>query len=61
LLELKWWKRRKVQKLTIDQKAQRVIVAKRLRKKYGYKKENKFHKWINILNTDFSGTSILSP
>lgn len=61
LLELKWWKRRKVQKLTADQKVQRVIIAKRLRKKYGYKKGNKLYKWIHVLNTDFSGTFTLSP
>ncbi|CAF4741794.1 unnamed protein product, partial [Rotaria sp. Silwood2] len=42
-LELKWWKRKVVQKLTIDQKLQRVIIAKRLRKKYGFKKGNKLY------------------
>jgi hypothetical protein len=58
-LKLRWWKRETVQKLTTDQKLQRVIIAKRLRKKYGFKKGNKLFDWIYILNTDFSGTFTL--
>jgi len=59
-LELFWWKRKVVQKLTIDQKLQRVIIAKRLRKKYGFKKGNKLYDWAYVLNTDFSGTFTLN-
>ncbi|CAF1580441.1 unnamed protein product [Rotaria sp. Silwood1] len=61
LLKLKWWKRKIVQKLTIDQKLQCVIIAKRLRKKYGFKKGNKLYDWMYVLNTDFSGTFTLNP
>ncbi|CAF3846034.1 unnamed protein product, partial [Rotaria sp. Silwood1] len=61
LLKLKWWERKTVQKLTTNQKIQRVIIAKRLRKKYGIKKGNKLYEWIHVLNTDFSGTFTLTP
>ncbi|CAF4032449.1 unnamed protein product, partial [Rotaria sp. Silwood1] len=61
LLKLKWWERKTVQKLTTNQKIQRDIIAKRLRKKYGIKKGNKLYEWIHVLNTDFSGTFTLTP
>jgi hypothetical protein len=60
-LNLKWWKLTTVQKLTINQKTERVNIAKRLRKKYGMKKGGKSYKWKYILNTDFSGTFSLNP
>ncbi|CAF5082437.1 unnamed protein product, partial [Rotaria magnacalcarata] len=60
-LKLKWWKRQTVQKLTNQQKIQRIFIAKQLRKKYGTKKGGKIFKWNCILNTDFSGAFKLSP
>ncbi|CAF2390853.1 unnamed protein product [Rotaria sp. Silwood2] len=60
-LKLKWWKREIVQKLTTDQKLQRVIIAKRLRKKYGFKKGNKLYDSAYRFNTDFSAIFTLSP
>ncbi|CAF2856731.1 unnamed protein product [Rotaria sp. Silwood2] len=60
-LKLKWWKRKTVQKLTDHQKIQRATIAKRLRKHYGVKKGSKFYKWNKVLNTDFSGTFLLTP
>lgn len=59
-LNLKWWKLTTVQKLTSDPKAERVNVAKRLRKKYGMKKNGNSYKWNHILNTDFSGAFSLN-
>ena len=43
-LSLRWWKLKTVQKLTIDQKAERVRIAKRLRKEDGTKKDGKLYK-----------------
>ncbi|CAF4195086.1 unnamed protein product [Rotaria magnacalcarata] len=60
-LKLKWWKRQTVQKLTNQQKIQRIFIAKQLRKKYGTKKGGKIFKWNCVLNTDFSGAFKLSP
>ncbi|CAF5223740.1 unnamed protein product, partial [Rotaria magnacalcarata] len=60
-LKLKWWKRQTVQKLTNQQKVQRIFIAKQLRKKYGTKKGGKIFKWNYVLNTDFSGAFKLSP
>ena len=60
-LNLQWWKRQTVQKLTNEQKVQRVIIAKKLRKNYGTKKGGKSYKWNYVLNTDFSGAFPLSP
>ncbi|CAF1095660.1 unnamed protein product [Rotaria sordida] len=60
-LKLKWWKQQTVQKLTTNQKVQRIIIAKRLSKKYGTKKKHKLYEWIYLLNTDFSNTFTLIP
>lgn len=60
VLNLKWWKRQIVQKLTTEQKHQRVAIAKRLIRKYGFKKDSKNYKWICVLNTDFSGMFTLT-
>ncbi|CAF1611292.1 unnamed protein product, partial [Didymodactylos carnosus] len=60
-LKLKWWKRQTVQKLTNEQKVQRVIIAKKLRNIFGTKKGGKLYKWNYVLNTDFSGAFTLSP
>ncbi|CAF0993598.1 unnamed protein product [Rotaria sordida] len=59
-LKLKWWKREIVQKLTTDQKLPCVIIAKRLRKKNGFKKGNKLYDWAYVWNTDFSGIFTLN-
>ena len=58
-LKLKRWIQRKVQKLTIQQKQQRIIIAKRLRKKYVFKQGNQHYLRIDLLNTDFSGMIML--
>ncbi|CAF2957771.1 unnamed protein product [Rotaria sp. Silwood2] len=60
-LNLKWWKKETVQKLTTNQKLQRVFVAKQLRRKYGVRKEGKLYDWVYVLDTDFSGTFTLTP
>ena len=54
-LKLKPFKRRKAQKLTLNNKNQRVECAKRLRKKFGVKSANQNWRWYKIVNTDFSG------
>ncbi len=48
-------------KLTDDHKIQRVVIAKRLQKKYGIKKEGKLYECNHVLNTNFSGTLTLIP
>ncbi len=53
--------KRTVQKLTDDHKIQRVVIAKRVRKKYGIKKEGKLYECNHVLNTNFSGTLTLIP
>jgi hypothetical protein len=59
-LKLKPFKKRKAQKLTINNKIQRVACAKKLRKKFGVKKYKSNWKWNKIVNTDFSGIFTLS-
>ena len=59
-MKLKWWTQRKVQKLTTQQKQQRIIIAKRLRKKYSFKRGNRHYLWTDVLNTDFSGMFTLT-
>ena len=44
-----------------DQNQQRVLVAKRLRKKFGTRYGNKIYRWNDVLNTDFSELFTLTP
>jgi hypothetical protein len=60
-LKLIWHKKRKSQKLNDAQKMQRVLCAKRLRRKYGTKSNNLNYKWNRVVNTDFSGKFTLAP
>ena len=50
-----------MQELTSDQKQQCVLVARRLRKKFGTREGNKLYRWKYVLNTDFSGLLTLTP
>ncbi|CAF1340721.1 unnamed protein product [Rotaria sp. Silwood1] len=52
---LKSFKKKKTQKLTYDNKIQRVQCAKVLRKKFGVSKRSKKWRWHEVINTDFSG------
>ena len=58
-LGLKWFKKRRVQKLTIENKRQRVTCAKILRKNFGVTKRSKAWRWNRVVNTDFSGKFVL--
>ncbi|CAF1389256.1 unnamed protein product [Rotaria sp. Silwood1] len=58
-LGLKWFKKKRVQKLTIENKMQRVRCAKILRKNFGATKRSKTWRWDKVVNTDFSGKFIL--
>jgi transposase len=60
-LNLKWFKTRKSQKLTDDNKIRRVICAKQLRMKFGVNKKAQKWKWNRIVNTDFSGKFTFLP
>ncbi|CAF4663029.1 unnamed protein product [Rotaria sp. Silwood2] len=60
-LNLKWFKTRKSQKLTEDNKTRRVICAKQLRMKFGVEKKAHKWKWNRLVNTDFSGKFTLLP
>ncbi|CAF1347321.1 unnamed protein product [Rotaria sordida] len=52
---LKWFKKRRTQKLTYDNKVQRVKCAKKLRRNFGATKRSTKWMWDKIINTDFSG------
>jgi hypothetical protein len=54
-LNLKWYKARKSQKLTENNKLRRIECAKRLIAKFGTDKKSKKWKWNSVVNTDFSG------
>ena len=56
-LGLKGFKKRRVQKLTIENKGQRVTCAKILRK--NVTKRSKVRRWNRVVNTDFSGKFVL--
>ncbi len=56
---LKWFKKKRVQKLTVENKMQRVRCAKILRKNFGATKRSKAWRWDKVVNTDFSGKFIL--
>ncbi|CAF4332446.1 unnamed protein product [Rotaria sp. Silwood2] len=60
-LKLKWFKTRKSQKLSYQNKIDRVDCAKRLRSKFGVSRNAKKWKWDRVVNTDFSGVFILQP
>ncbi|CAF0857474.1 unnamed protein product [Rotaria sp. Silwood1] len=60
-LKLKWYKTKKSQKLTVNNKIRRVECTKRLLLKYGIRKQAKKWKWDRIVNTDFSGKFTLEP
>ncbi|CAF4545610.1 unnamed protein product, partial [Rotaria sp. Silwood2] len=57
---LKWFKKRRSQKLTYDNKIQRVKSAKRLRRNFGITKRSRNWRWNLIINTDFSGKFTLA-
>ena len=52
---LNWYKKRKSQKLTDADKRKRIKCAKRLRRKFGIRKNSNKWKWNLIVNCDFSG------
>ncbi|CAF3709104.1 unnamed protein product [Rotaria sp. Silwood1] len=54
-LNLKWYKKRKAQKLTDIDKLKRIKCAKILRTKFGITKKSKKWKWNRVVNCDFSG------
>ncbi|CAF1340096.1 unnamed protein product [Rotaria sordida] len=60
-LKLKWFKTRKSQKLSCQNKIERVECAKRLRSKFGVSRNAKNWKWDRVVNTDFSGVFTLQP
>ena len=60
-LKLKWFKKRKSQKLSEQNKLDRVKYAKILRKRFGVKKNTNNYKWNRVINTDFSGKFGLQP
>ena len=60
-LKLKWFKTRKSQKLTHQNKIERVRCAKRLRLQFGVKRNANNWKWDRVVNTDFSGVFTLQP
>ncbi|CAF1213564.1 unnamed protein product [Rotaria sordida] len=60
-LKLKWFKTRKSQKLSYQNKIDRVDCAKRLRSKFGVSRNAKNWKWERVVNTDFSGVFTLQP
>ena len=52
---LNWYKKRKSQKLTDADKRKRIKCVKRLRRKFGIRKNSNKWKWNLIVNCDFSG------
>ncbi|CAF5146525.1 unnamed protein product, partial [Rotaria sp. Silwood1] len=52
---LKWFKKRRTQKLTYDNEVQRVKCAKKLRRNFGVTKRSSKWIWDKIINMDFSG------
>ncbi|CAF1523861.1 unnamed protein product, partial [Rotaria sordida] len=54
-LNLKWYKKRKAQKLTDTDTLKRIKCAKRLQTKFGITKKSKKWKWNRVVNCDFSG------
>ncbi|CAF3557640.1 unnamed protein product [Rotaria sp. Silwood1] len=54
-LNLKWYKKRKSQKLSDIDKKNRVKCAKALRSKLGVRKNSNKWRWNRIVNCDFSG------
>jgi hypothetical protein len=60
-LNLKWFKTKKSQKLTNQNKIRRVACAEQLRLKFGVKRNAKKWEWDRVVNTDFSGKFTLQP
>jgi transposase len=60
-LKLKWFKTKKSQRLTNQNKIKRIACAKQLRSKFGVRRSTKDWKWDRIVNTDFSGKFTLQP
>lgn len=60
-LKLKWFKIRKSQQLTHQNKIGRVRCAKRLRLQFGVKRNANNWKWNRVVNIDFGGVFILQP
>ena len=60
-LKLRWYKMKKSQNLSIQNKLRRVECAKRLRLKFGVRPRAAKWKWNRIVNTDFSGKFTLQP
>ena len=58
-LKLKWFKTRKSQKLTHQNKIERVRCAKRLRLQFCVKRNANNWEWDRVVNTDFSGVFTL--
>lgn len=54
-LRVKWYKKKKSQKLNDYDKSKRVKCAKLLRHKLGVRKNSKKYKWNRVVNSDFSG------